>query len=325
MARVVSVGRGLLFTFGAMVSAATLLSACDAFLDDFVYVDAGEPTTDGNDGTDGTVGDAAGDAVAEASSVTEASTPADAADGGDDAAASATYAAAVIADGPVAYWRLGEAVGPYAYSQTGGAANTAKYTGDISLGVQGAIAGDPDTAMRLDGQFGSMVLPGGFPFVASPLFAVELWIRPTDTAGAAYNFVVQALYGNVTLDFFYEEAEEASLHGDEYRGSAGTYANSNTDPAVSAWSYLVFQSDGIKLTVYLNANPVPIAVAGLNGMLDAGDAGDAGGAFFTVGGNEDGYNTFKGDIDEVAVYQGPLTPAQMQAHYALATPHDGGL
>jgi hypothetical protein len=319
MARVAPVRRrALVLALGLTASA--WLSACNAFLDDFVYVDAGAGSSDASASPDGTLAEPdAADAGADTSPADASQTPEAATS--EDSGPPLTYRAAVLADGPVAYWRLGEAVGPYAYSQTDGAASTGKYTGDVSLGVPGAIAGDPDTAMHLDGVIGSMVLAGGFPLVASPLFAVEVWIRPTATAGAAYNFVTKAIYGNVSLDFFYQEAEGASLHGDEYRGPDGTFANSDTDPAVSSWSYLVFQSDGIKLTIYLNGTP--IAIAGLQGTLDA-DAGDGTLPIFTVGGDENGYSTFSGDIDEVAVYPSPLTTTQMHAHYALATSSDGG-
>jgi hypothetical protein len=60
------------------------------------------------------------------------------------------YADAVLTDSPIGYWRLGETSGNVAAdSSPNGLAGT--YTGGVTLGVGGAINGDPNTAARFDG------------------------------------------------------------------------------------------------------------------------------------------------------------------------------
>src|SRR5437588_9336107 len=66
---------------------------------------------------------------------------------------SAPYAAAVTSTpGLVSYWRLGESSGTSACDGFGSSAGT--YSGGVTLGSVGALSGDPDTAIPLDGATG---------------------------------------------------------------------------------------------------------------------------------------------------------------------------
>src|SRR6185369_12380878 len=58
--------------------------------------------------------------------------------------ASAGYAAAVLADAPRAYWRLGETAGTIALDAAG--ADPGTYTGGVTLRQPGALPADVDTA-----------------------------------------------------------------------------------------------------------------------------------------------------------------------------------
>src|SRR5262245_26734042 len=77
----------------------------------------------------------------------------EAAVGPEDAGADgqSVYAAAVLADAPLSYWRLGDAVTPVAKDSASGR-HDGVYKGGVTLGVVGAIANDPDTAVAFDGQ-----------------------------------------------------------------------------------------------------------------------------------------------------------------------------
>src|SRR5689334_8448602 len=65
------------------------------------------------------------------------------------------YAAAVLADGPRAYYRLGDAQGLLARDATSNA-NDAEIlttnTGQVTMGMPGALPGDPDTATYFRGE-----------------------------------------------------------------------------------------------------------------------------------------------------------------------------
>jgi subtilisin len=72
---------------------------------------------------------------------------------------SSPYRDAVMSTpGLVSYWRLGEGSGSTAVDQKG--ANQGAYQGSPTLSETGAIAGDPDKAVRFDGQNDEMTAPG---------------------------------------------------------------------------------------------------------------------------------------------------------------------
>ena len=61
----------------------------------------------------------------------------------------ASYAATVLADAPVGYWRLGEASGTSAADEIG--AHNGTYVGSPTLGVTGIPGSAGNTAMTLNG------------------------------------------------------------------------------------------------------------------------------------------------------------------------------
>lgn len=65
-----------------------------------------------------------------------------------DAPGATTYRAAVLADQPVAYWRLDD-TDMIARDQLG--TNAGTYSGGCTLSVPGAITSDSDTAVGFDG------------------------------------------------------------------------------------------------------------------------------------------------------------------------------
>src|SRR5262252_10704946 len=66
------------------------------------------------------------------------------------AKASDQYSSVVLAKGPVAYWRLGEASGPTAADASCNSYD-GTYLGNPTFGQPGAIVNDPDTAIGLNG------------------------------------------------------------------------------------------------------------------------------------------------------------------------------
>jgi hypothetical protein len=74
------------------------------------------------------------------------------------AAAVSRYAEAVLAKKPVAFWRLGEARGPDARDSSGHG-HTGAYKGAPALRQKGAIQGDADTAVKLDGKLSYVEVP----------------------------------------------------------------------------------------------------------------------------------------------------------------------
>jgi Concanavalin A-like lectin/glucanases superfamily len=90
------------------------------------------------------------------------------------------YEAAVLAKKPVAYWRLGEAAGPDALDSTGNG-HRGTYRGIAAFQERGAIQGDTNPAIRLDGRRSYVEIPD-HPDFSQPTsgkgLTVEAWVRP---------------------------------------------------------------------------------------------------------------------------------------------------
>ncbi len=96
------------------------------------------------------------------------------------AAAAADYARTVLAKKPVAYWRLGESRGPDALDSTGNGHKGA-YRGTPLLQQKGALQGDADTAVKLDGKRSYIEIPSHRDFsqpTSGQGLTVEVWVRP---------------------------------------------------------------------------------------------------------------------------------------------------
>ncbi|MBQ7590760.1 MAG: hypothetical protein IJU47_08790, partial [Verrucomicrobia bacterium] len=84
-----------------------------------------------------------------------------------------SYAAAVLAQDPLAYWRFDESEGTTAYDYAGGFNGT--YNSNQTLGAVGALQGDSDTAVTFGGQ--SYVAVSGMNFSSSAVTMLA-WIKP---------------------------------------------------------------------------------------------------------------------------------------------------
>ena len=84
-----------------------------------------------------------------------------------------SYAATVLAQNPLAYWRFDEKEGTTAYDYAGGFNGT--YNSNQTLGAAGALQGDSDTAVTFGGQ--SYVTVSGMNFSSSAVTMLA-WIKP---------------------------------------------------------------------------------------------------------------------------------------------------
>src|SRR5207248_9855602 len=82
----------------------------------------------------------------------------------------------VTADGPLAYYRLGDAGGTAADASGSGLNGTV--VGGVTKGTTGVLPADPDTAITLNGTNGKVALPSGFADFTSG-FSWDGWVYPT--------------------------------------------------------------------------------------------------------------------------------------------------
>ena len=203
---------------------------------------------------------------------------------------------AVLADGPVAFWRLGDAGGTTAVDATGHGYN-GTYVGGVS-----PLASGPsnDGAAEFDGQGGHVSVPDA-PALNPKQFSIEAWVNYQDHPGLIQQAIVKV--GNYILWYL----------GGEIRFS--TY-NSVSPPTaalpVGVWTHVVATFDGNNTArLYFNGRLVDgPKVTGA--FQSTGEPLEIGSSLYP------GYTTWKGGIDEVALYDKVLTPEQIQAHYAQA-------
>jgi hypothetical protein len=236
--------------------------------------------------------------------------PGDAGGSDSDVGVTATgYAAQVLEDDPVAYWRFDETSGTTA-ADSSGHGNDATYQGGVTLGVPGAIAGDPDTAASFDGISGFVTAGDRFSFVGQAPFSIEAWV--TAEAGATYAGVASRnddVGGPPSEGYILFVAPTDGTFGfQRLDGSNVSTAVSMAGVSASSATHVVGTFDGLELVVYIDGEPQGMQTAS---FPIAGALAD-----FVVGAEAGGSaNYFAGTLDEVAVYDHALSADRVGKHY----------
>lgn len=217
------------------------------------------------------------------------------------------YAAAVNADKPEIFWRLGTTSGSYLDSSGSGAyGNSAGNNNSISRGVAGAISGD--TAATFDGSSGLVVAQHSW---ATPgPYSAEVWFKTNSTRGGKL-----VGFGNATsgLSSSYDRHIYMQSGGKLSFGSNGNGQQSIVTPLSynnNQWHHAVATqgADGMKLYVdglLVGTNPTT-SVQSYSGYWRIG--GDR-----TWGSTQSNY--IAGTLDEVAIYPSVLSENAVRAHY----------
>jgi len=219
-----------------------------------------------------------------------------------------SYAAAVVADGPLAYWPLNETNGSEAFDIVGG--NDGTYVGGVTLGQPGvslAGFGYPSYAALLDGTSGYVDIPDG-PFNITNAITTIAWVN----VPVSQNF--SGLIGHG--DGSWRLSINASGDPGAADGSSGD-ATSPISIVGSGWHMVAYRYTG-------NPNVPNNGSLYLDGVLVANDtvssvAGD--GFDVWIGGAPD-YGTTRllaGRIAQVSVFTNALSATQELALYNAAT------
>ncbi|MBI3850185.1 MAG: hypothetical protein HY298_07835 [Verrucomicrobia bacterium] len=232
------------------------------------------------------------------------------------------------------------------------------YLGDGNLDLTTNIAAGPqsptyagfeasNTALPLDGikQWSSLNNPSGLNF--SGQVSLEAWINPTATKGATARIIS---HGPPTITDYLTTPPDAPADG-SVTNSSQVFLRIDTDTVALTTNYVV----GYTTITYTNNTDISSNFYGTSFAVPAGDLGGANGWIHLVG-TYDGANwklfrngvqvasaagavgalpisngdwaigstgngwadNFAGGIDEVAIYDPPLTLARIWAHYYLA-------
>jgi len=237
----------------------------------------------------------------------------------------APYPTAIAATKPLVYFRMSETT-PYVQTTAVnrgslGSAGTGLYVGGYTLLAPGALAGGTDTSVNLAGgrvavTYSPVLNPAGS-------FAVECWAKPVDVASGNRVLVQSMINGQ-----FAENANDRSgwvlrqnganleflIGGDN---GAPFYTSTVTAPGVftaNAWKQCAVIYDSASRAVRLVVDGVEVKTATVASPVLPNTA-----APVLIGDRGYGGWTFKGAIDEVAIYPAGLTVGQLAAHYSAGT------
>jgi hypothetical protein len=225
--------------------------------------------------------------------------------GSDTCGSLSPYVMAVLADQPIAYWRLDEAPGAtvahdfmnHAYGM---------YEGTCTNGVAGALSSD--TAVRFDGATCLIRIPSNalFQFVGNKPFTIEAWVSRDDSPVFRHVFTRETR-DTAPVNGYAMLLDNGSMG---YGERAVNHVTLGTVPALvsSGFQHVATTYDGTMVAFYAGGIPF--------GMVPATDSMPAVDVDQFIGAASATENWFSGVIDEVAVYDKALTIAQLQAHIA---------
>ncbi|WP_431676038.1 LamG-like jellyroll fold domain-containing protein [Kitasatospora sp. KL5] len=227
------------------------------------------------------------------------------------------YRTAVQDAGPVAYWRLGDTEGSATVANDARVDRTPGKAYDVTWNSSGATTGSGSGSAVFDGTATSYIELPARTISSSPSRSVELWFK---TAGPGV--ILSHQNTAITQDpWLYTPnlyvAADGKLRGEFWQG-AGTPITSATPVNDNTWHHVVLSAAVNTQALFLDG----VQVGTLTGTVD-----HLGEDFTYLGaGKVTGWpaaagtpNRFTGQIDEVAVYDYPLTEKTAAEHYALRT------
>jgi hypothetical protein len=275
--------------FGLLV--ASCLSANPAWNEDVGPTSGSVATDSTSQAASETLGGSTSETGTSTSASETASTETDGSGGEVDA-----YAAIVLADQPVGYWRLGDPAPPLAAEAVQGKDGT--YLGDVIPNQPGLVVGS-DTAAAFPGGNNHIRVADVFGFAGRVPFSVELWVlQESDDAGC---LIGKSHYTGSEYQGWFIASHDGRIRFDRPPGG-----NANGEaPPVGEPFHLAVTYDGINAVVYFDGERVGSRVMEVD--IDAhaeplliGDCGDWGG--------------FAGVLDEVALYDRMLTAEEIARH-----------
>lgn len=215
------------------------------------------------------------------------------------------YAAAVADDGASSFWRLGESTGSEVYDWAGFSDGVA--SAGVTRGASGAIAGDSNTASTFSGK-GDGLVATQTDIQGPNTFAIEAWFKTSSTGGGK-------IVGFGDRNTGESSAYDRHIYMDgSGRVIFGVYPN-DLRTVQSDAGY----NDGQWHQVVANLGPTGMQLY-IDGVRVAQRSDTTSGqdyrGYWRIGGDSSwaGNNYFAGSIDDVAIYDAPLSVQKVNDH-----------
>ena len=232
------------------------------------------------------------------------------------------YADQVLMDGPVAYYRMDETSGTTMTDRLGFNNGTYRTTG-VSLNQTGLLTGSSDAGVKSTGADYIASLPTALGALwTTGTFSLEFWMNMTgmgtsyawlagcEIPGTSNGFALEArsvAAGNPGIYFAYESTGSSFINTASLTDFASNRLN-------QVFHVVVVRQAGVNCWIYVNGAQAAVLgtspgsqgnMTGRNAYLGTYDS--------TVTGSP----LYQGSMDEVAIYNYPLSAAQVGLHYQL--------
>jgi concanavalin A-like lectin/glucanase superfamily protein len=218
------------------------------------------------------------------------------------------YAAAVVADHPVAFLPLDETAGLVAHDLVGGHDGQIKGTG-IELGVEPPFP-SMRHAMSIDGVDGAVDLGDQFGFAGTAPYTLEVWVSPRVASRTFYTIISKWREPGTNppagWNLFYDNSSNIAYTREAEAEPTQPRANAEFLPG---WHHVAATYDGTMMELYYDGSDAD-SVATTFGLDVISQHLEIG-----AGNGDPAAVTLFGSICQVAIYDYALTPTQINAHY----------
>ena len=220
-------------------------------------------------------------------------------------APSDSYGSTIAGDHPLAYWRLAETSGPTAANSAADGAYPGVPVGGITYGVTGALNGDSETAITLNGSTGEIELPAITASTAN--VTLECWVNiSANTHGALIKIGTSSGGYGIGIGNGTWDSSGNSLIG-LYEYDRWLTSSSNPTLSFNTWHHVALVIDGsgnptlyLDGTAYAVSTGAPLAPSGMSYI-----------------GNDPADSTrwIAASVEEATVYPTALSASQIDDHY----------
>ena len=220
---------------------------------------------------------------------------------------------------PIASAQSSALVAAYAFDEGAGtsAADASRngHNGALANGANWSTTNKKNgaAALSLDGISGRVNINDSSLLDLTTGMTLEAWVRPT--AISEYRTVILKEVPGELSYALYAADQDHSNHASGWRRSGGVSGSCDTPGTlpVNAWSHIATTYNGSALLMYLNGNVV--RTVSVSGAMQTSTLP------LRIGGNAIWGEYFRGQIDDVRIYNRPLSQSEIQTD--MATPVSG--